>query len=116
MMQSEFESRIQMFVSHDEYYEIEQAYYGFCGNKDEFCAIVKHLINEPILLDDFLRTCYDSNPDKDYFDNHYQAIGYLPNNLKIEDMCVYSFEFSAWIAVNSLVKQFPDGFDFNVIK
>ena len=37
MMMSEFIERTKYEPSHEEYIEIEEAYYEFDGNKDEFC-------------------------------------------------------------------------------
>ena len=57
MLKSEFEERFKTVVSYDEYEEIEKAYYGFEGNKNEFVDIMLSLLDNPKLMDCFLVTC-----------------------------------------------------------
>ena len=60
MMKSEFEQMVVFNerITDGEYAEIEKAYYGFTGDKREFCETLNALVSNPYLMDLYLQTCY----------------------------------------------------------
>ena len=96
MMKSEFEARTLITVSSDEYEEIEQAYYGFQGGKDDFCAMVKANLDKPRMLDLFFVTCYRSDGNLSYEDNRYRVTATTSDEEDtIEERYYYRFKFTA---------------------
>ena len=60
MMYSEFYERTKKEVSYEEYHYIEESYYEFDGNKDEFCKEwLKDVKSGKWALEDRLRKALD---------------------------------------------------------